>query len=191
MAARTVFLEEQRIQIHLQSLSVVSETFRIYGFGSKTPISHQRTSLWDVVCTQRCSCAYGPILKPQQHKRGWNQRWPFLSEYTASGRSYRRGERMPTWSLIAFSSALASVGWSVLWMVSLSSKYSYVKSNFLLKCSWFSVLCSFLVYSKGIPTCIFRFLFRHRLLQDIEYNSLWYTRCVCCLYILYRIVCTS
>lgn len=57
------------------SLSCIRDFQNLWVWNS--PINHQRTSLWDVVCTQRCSCAYGPILKPSNIKVGEIRDGPF------------------------------------------------------------------------------------------------------------------
>ena len=67
----------------------------------------------------------------------------------------------------------------------------------LLKCSWFMMLCSFLLYSKVIPLhththehtyILFHILFYYGLSQDIEYGSLFYIVGLCCLPTLYIII---
>ena len=65
----------------------------------------------------------------------------------------------------------------------------------LLKYSWFTMLCYFQMYSKHTKTHIYLFLFQilfpHRLLQNIEYNSLCYTVSPYWLSILYILLCVS
>ena len=75
---------------------------------------------------------------------------------------------------------------------------SYFLIYILLKYSWFTMLCWFLLYSKVIQLYInkykyiyilFYILFHYGLSQDIEYSSLCYTVGPCCLSFLYIIVC--
>ena len=69
-----------------------------------------------------------------------------------------------------------------------------LKVLFLLKYSWFTM---FQVYSKVIQLYIynkylyvpFQILFHYKLLQDIEYGSLCSTIALCCLSIIYIVVC--
>ena len=63
-------------------------------------------------------------------------------------------------------------------------------------CSWFTMLCSFLLYSKVIQLhtyihtyILFHNLFHYGLSQDIEYSSQFYMVGPCCFSILYIIVC--
>ena len=61
------------------------------------------------------------------------------------------------------------------------SKWSK-RSFFILKYSWFTMLCSFLLYSKVIQ---FYILFHYGLSQDIEYSSL-YSRTLFFIYSMYN-----
>ena len=74
----------------------------------------------------------------------------------------------------------------------------FVLVYLFLKYSWFIMLSLFLVYNKVIQICIyihihiytlFHILYHYGLLQDIGYSSLYYTARLCCLYILYPVVC--
>ena len=63
---------------------------------------------------------------------------------------------------------------------------------FLLKYSWFTMLCCFQVYSKVIKLYLYIFFqtfFPYKLLQNVEYSSLCYTIGPCWLSILYIVVC--
>ena len=90
---------------------------------------------------------------------------------------------------------------SLVWHKSFTLFFNHF---FKLKHSWFTMLCYFQVYSKVIQLyiymCIyvymhvyiyilFQIVFHNRLLQDIEYSSLCYTVGLCCLSILYIVVC--
>jgi len=68
------------------------------------------------------------------------------------------------------------------------------KKSILLKYSWFTMLCQFLLYSKVMQLYIyiyilFHILFHYGLPQDIEESSLVCAIGPCCLSILYVIVC--
>ena len=68
-------------------------------------------------------------------------------------------------------------------------RFTELKNVILLKCSWFTMLCSFLLYSKGLQLYVyihsFCILLHYGLSQDIEYSSLCYPVRPCCLSILY------
>ena len=94
----------------------------------------------------------------------------------------------------------ASMTWSLPWWVTLAWSFHLCQPHFLkLKYSWFTMLCSFLVYRKWFSythththTHIYRYmyiyfhiLFPYGPLQSIEYSSLCYTIGLCWLCILY------
>ena len=71
-------------------------------------------------------------------------------------------------------------------ILSFLSFFFFWWKTFLLKYSWFSMLCYFLVYSKVIQpiyrlSFFFQILLHYNLLQGIEYSSLCYMVGPCCL----------
>ena len=72
-------------------------------------------------------------------------------------------------------------------------RFTEFKIFISLKYSWFTMLCSFLLYSKVLQLYVythsFCILLYYGLSQDIEYSSLCYPVRPCCLSILYLIAC--